>query len=124
MPPPLRLTGPSPYCTASPGIPRRGRCPHRPAQPEPAPVGADAHIGPPSHKRTPPEPLAPGAFVCFAYSAGTKVSAKRIRMVAISARVAEPWGFRVLLPTPEISPASTAQATAYSAQPETLSASA
>ena len=56
-----------------------------------------------------------GNFPMFlsAYSAGTKPSTNRMRMVAISARVAEPWGFRVLLPTPEMSPASTAQATAY-----------
>ena len=57
----------------------------------------------------------------FSYSAGTKASTNRMRMVAISARVAEPWGLKVVAEVPEISPAFTAHSTAGTAQEEMLS---
>ena len=48
---------------------------------------------------------------------------KRMRMVATWARVAKPWGARVLLPMPAMMPDSMAQAMASAAQSDTSSES-
>ena len=49
---------------------------------------------------------------------------KRVRRVAVSARLAEPWGLSMLPPVPEIRPPATAHSMASSAQALTASASA
>ena len=119
--PPLRMRAPSRRAPRMMPIPSVGADIIRPHWPDDPAVGRDDPGAPTSlPQKIPGAHWAPGIFLC-AYSAGTKVSTNRMRMVAISARVALPWGVRVVALVPEISPAFTAQSTAETAQLETVS---
>ena len=119
--PPLRMRAPSRRAPRMMPHPVRRGGYHPLLGPDVPAVGRDDPGAPTSlPQKIPGAHWAPGIFLC-AYSAGTKVSTNRMRMVAISARVADPWGVRVVAEVPEISPAFTAQSTAETAQLEMLS---